>query len=110
MATEPLQSGAYSTGQAARICRVAPRTVGKWVDSGILKGYRIPVSKGRRILRADLLKFLVAQAMPLDLMGELSAEELREQGAVREPDALRPEPREEADGGRTAPDESRAAG
>jgi hypothetical protein len=29
---------------------------------------------------------------------------------VREPDALRPEPREEADGGRTAPDESRAAG
>jgi two-component system response regulator RpaA len=75
MATEPLQSGVYTTGQASRICRAAPRTVSKWCDSGMLKSYRLPMSRDRRILRGDLLKFLVAHGMPTDLMGELTEEE-----------------------------------
>ena len=32
----------FTTGQVAKICKVAPRTVSKWFDSGRLKGYRIP--------------------------------------------------------------------
>ena len=38
-----------TTGDVAKICNVAPRTVSKWFDSGQLKGYRIPGSKDRRI-------------------------------------------------------------
>src|SRR5262249_61528897 len=34
----------FTTGQVAKICKVAPRTVSKWFDSGRLRGYRIPGS------------------------------------------------------------------
>ena len=35
----------FTTGEVARICNVAPRTVSKWFDTGQLRGYRIPGSK-----------------------------------------------------------------
>ena len=41
----------FTTGQVAKICKVAPRTVSKWFDSGRLRGYRIPGSQDRRIPR-----------------------------------------------------------
>jgi excisionase family DNA binding protein len=56
----------YTTGRVAKICNVAPRTVSKWFDSGRLKGYRIPGSQDRRIPRAQLVKFLRENGMPLD--------------------------------------------
>ena len=37
----------FTTGQVAKICKVAPRTVSKWFDSGRLRGYRIPGSQDR---------------------------------------------------------------
>lgn len=55
-----------TTGQVARICRVAPRTVSKWFDSGALRGYRIPGSKDRRIPVEQLVRFMRAHGMPLD--------------------------------------------
>lgn len=61
----------YTTGQVAKICKVAPRTVSKWFDSGRLRGYRIPGSQDRRIPREHLLRFLKEHGMPL---GELEAE------------------------------------
>ena len=48
----------FTTGQVAKICKVAPRTVSKWFDSGRLKGYRIPGSQDRRIPREYLIRFL----------------------------------------------------
>ncbi len=48
----------FTTGQVAKICKVAPRTVSKWFDSGRLKGYRIPGSQDRRIPREHLIRFL----------------------------------------------------
>ncbi len=49
----------FSTGQVARICLVAPRTVSKnWFDSGRLRGYRIPGSRDRRIPLEHLIAFL----------------------------------------------------
>lgn len=60
----------YTTGDVARICQVAPRTVSKWFDTGRLKGYRIPGSLDRRIPRDSLIEFMRAHGMPL---GELSA-------------------------------------
>jgi hypothetical protein len=61
----------FTTGQVAKICKVAPRTVAKWFDTGRLKGYRIPGHPDRRILRADLISFLNEHGMPL---GELEGE------------------------------------
>jgi len=55
-----------TTGQVARICHVAPRTVSKWFDSGQLRGYRIPGSKDRRIPIEQLLRFMHAHGMPVD--------------------------------------------
>lgn len=55
----------YTVGQVAQICKVAPRTVSKWLDSGRLKGYRIPGSQDQRIPREYLIKFLKEHGMPL---------------------------------------------
>jgi len=60
----------YTTGDVARICQVAPRTVSKWFDTGRLKGYRIPGSLDRRIPRDGLIEFMRSHGMPL---GELGA-------------------------------------
>lgn len=57
-----------TTGQVAKICRVAPRTVSKWFDSGKLKGFKLPGSSDRRIPRANLRKFLVEYGMSTDLI------------------------------------------
>ncbi len=54
-----------TTGEVAKICGVAPRTVSKWFDSGHLRGYRIPGSKDRRIPMEQLIRFMRANGMPL---------------------------------------------
>ena len=58
--------GVLTTGQVAKICNVAPRTVSKWFDSGQLRGYRIPGSKDRRIPIEQLVRFMKAHGMPLE--------------------------------------------
>ncbi len=55
-----------TTGDVAKICNVAPRTVSKWFDSGQLKGYRIPGSKDRRIPLNELVRFMKAHNMPTE--------------------------------------------
>ncbi len=57
-----------TTGEVARICKVAPRTVTKWFDSGQLRGYRIPGSKDRRIPITQLVRFMKSNNMPLEGM------------------------------------------
>ncbi len=60
----PKGKNVYTTGDVARICNVAPRTVSKWFDSGQLKGYRIPGSKDRRIPKSELDRFMKVNNMP----------------------------------------------
>ena len=55
-----------TSGEVAKICNVAPRTVSKWFDTGALTGYRIPGSKDRRIPLAQLIKFMKQHGMPLN--------------------------------------------
>lgn len=62
----PFDKDVLTTGEVAKICQVAPRTVSKWFDSGSLKGYRIPGSKDRRIPVAQLMKFMKAHGIPFD--------------------------------------------
>ncbi|MGH7132486.1 MAG: response regulator [Phycisphaerales bacterium] len=64
----PFEKDVLTTGEVAKICNVAPRTVSKWFDSGSLKGYRIPGSKDRRIPVSQLVKFMKAHNIPLDGM------------------------------------------
>lgn len=54
-----------TTGEVAKICSVAPRTVSKWFDSGQLQGYRIPGSRDRRIPLAQLIEFMKAHGIPM---------------------------------------------
>ncbi len=62
----PLDRDVLTTGEVAKICNVAPRTVSKWFDSGQLKGYRIPGSKDRRIPVSELVRFMKEHGIPLD--------------------------------------------
>ena len=61
-----LPQDVFTTGQVAKICNVAPRTVSKWFDSGQLRGYRIPGSKDRRIPLDQLIRFMRVHGMPLN--------------------------------------------
>ena len=53
-----------TTGEVAEICNVASRTVGKWFDKKLLKGYRIPGSKDRRIPIPELVAFMKKYDIP----------------------------------------------
>lgn len=60
----------FTTGDIAKICRVSTRTVSMWYDKGLLKGYQIPGSRDRRILKSNLLDFLRENDMPLAGLGQ----------------------------------------
>ena len=57
-----------TTGQVAKLCHVAPRTVSKWFDTGKLRGYRIPGSRDRRIPMDQLVSFMQAHGIPMDAL------------------------------------------
>ncbi len=65
----PKWKDVLTTGEVSKICHVAPRTVCKWFDSGQLRGYRIPSSKGRRIPVSELIRFMKAHNMPIEMLG-----------------------------------------
>jgi excisionase family DNA binding protein len=52
-----------TTGEAARICDVASRTVNKWCDSGQLPHFRLPGGQDRRIYRDVLARFMRERGM-----------------------------------------------
>jgi excisionase family DNA binding protein len=55
----------FTTGEAAEICKVSQQTIIRCFDSGRLGGFRVPGSKFRRIPRAELIKFMKANEIPL---------------------------------------------
>lgn len=63
------RDGVLTTGDIARICKVAPRTASKWCDRGLLKHYRIPMSLDRRVPVSEVIRFMRENGMPL---GELA--------------------------------------
>lgn len=62
--TVPLKR-TYTSGEVALICNVAPRTVCKWCDAGLLIGYRLPGSKDRRFPRECVVAFLKSNGLPI---------------------------------------------
>src|SRR4051794_22622339 len=76
-ATEPMssQNGTYSTmktvfttGEAAKICKVSQQTIIRCFDSGQLKGFRGPGSRFRRIPRESLYRFMKENSIPTDAL------------------------------------------
>jgi hypothetical protein len=61
-----------TSGDVARVCNVAPRTVSKWIDNGLLLGYRIPGSRDRRVAKTDLISFMVKNNMPMHISAKRS--------------------------------------
>lgn len=55
----------FTTGEAAEVCKVSQQTIIRCFDSGRLGGFRVPGSKFRRIPRAELIKFMKLNDIPL---------------------------------------------
>lgn len=64
----PFDKDVLTTGEVAKICNVAARTVSKWFDSGKIDGYRIPGSRDRRIPVQALKSFMLEHGIPIDGM------------------------------------------
>ncbi|RMD66760.1 MAG: response regulator [Planctomycetota bacterium] len=58
----------FTTGEAAEICRVSQQTIIRCFDKGKLKGFRVPGSRFRRIPRAELIRFMRDNDIPLDAL------------------------------------------
>ena len=56
----------FTTGEAAKICKVSQQTIIRCFDSGQLKGFRVPGSRFRRIPRDILYKFMKENGIPTD--------------------------------------------
>jgi excisionase family DNA binding protein len=58
----------FTTGEAAEVCKVSQQTIIRCFDSGRLTGFRVPGSKFRRIPREELIRFMKANSIPLDIL------------------------------------------
>jgi excisionase family DNA binding protein len=58
----------YTTGEAAKICKVSQQTIIRCFDSGQLKGFRVPGSRFRRIPRSELFMFMRDNGIPTDAL------------------------------------------
>lgn len=65
-------SNSLSTGEIAQYCDVNLRTVIRWIERGVLKGYKLPGRGNNRVRKEDFIAFLKANNMPLP--GNLSTE------------------------------------
>jgi len=58
----------FTTGEAAKICKVSQQTIIRCFDSGQLKGFRVPGSRFRRIPREQLYTFMRDNGIPTDAL------------------------------------------
>ena len=58
----------FTTGEAAKICKVSQQTIIRCFDNGTLKGFRVPGSRFRRIPRDQLYSFMKDNGIPTDAL------------------------------------------
>ncbi len=58
----------FTTGEAAKICKVSQQTIIRCFDNGSLKGFRVPGSRFRRIPRELLYTFMKENGIPTDAL------------------------------------------
>ncbi len=62
-----------TTGEAAELCKVSQQTIIRCFDNGRLTGFRVPGSRFRRIPRAELIRFMKTNEIPVELLdGDLT--------------------------------------
>ncbi len=66
--THPTMKTVFTTGEAAKICKVSQQTIIRCFDSGQLKGFRVPGSRFRRIPREALYRFMKDNSIPTDAL------------------------------------------
>ena len=59
----------FTTGEAAKVCKVSQQTIIRCFDSGRLNGFRVPGSRFRRIPRDELIRFMRENEIPLESIG-----------------------------------------
>ena len=59
----------FTTGEAAKVCKVSQQTIIRCFDSGRLNGFRVPGSRFRRIPREELIRFMRENDIPLETIG-----------------------------------------
>lgn len=64
METNKVVKEYLGTGKIAKLFGVAPRTVAKWIDNGIMQGTKIPGSRHRRVAIAEVNRFSVEHNIP----------------------------------------------
>ncbi len=58
----------FTTGEAAQVCGLSQQTIIRCFDAGRLGGFKVPGSKFRRIPREDLIRFMKANNLSLDIL------------------------------------------
>src|SRR6266571_2712562 len=58
----------FTTGEAAKVCKVSQQTIIRCFDNGQLKGFRVPGSRFRRIPREALYRFMKDNGIPTDAL------------------------------------------
>lgn len=80
-----------TTGEVAQICNVATRTVSLWFDRELLKGYKLPGSKDRRIPVGELYAFMKKYDIPTDGFAAAGLQEPKQQ----EPEQKKKQPKKQ---------------
>jgi len=65
-----MKRAAFTKSEVAKICRVARRTIDKWIFLGFLDVCRLPGSRDWRVSRDSLVRFLERNGMPLRWLEE----------------------------------------
>lgn len=63
----------FTTGDVARICDIAPKTVINYCESGKIASEKSPVTNYRRIPRQELLRFMKKFKVPLSRLEEMES-------------------------------------
>ena len=58
----------FTTGEAAKLCKVSQQTIIRCFDNGSLKGFRVPGSRFRRIPWNELYNFMRDNGIPTDAL------------------------------------------
>lgn len=56
----------FTTGEAAKICRVSIHVITRCIDTGLLQGYVVPGGSHRRVTRESLVEFMQQHKLPID--------------------------------------------
>jgi len=58
----------FTTTEVAKICRASRVTVDRWLNSGDLNGYRPTSNSNWRVTKKELIKFMLSNNIPMDLL------------------------------------------